>query len=127
MSCILVVEGDASLCEILSLALADAGYEVRTAPDGMAALTAVHEHPPALILVQERLPLLDGPAFVTVYRQTPEPHAPIIALMTDSHPIAADGILAMPFDLTDLFGLVRQYTDTATKSWLPRRGPDSPP
>ncbi|HEX8012124.1 MAG TPA: response regulator [Casimicrobiaceae bacterium] len=57
---ILVVDDNAANVEILRMRLEAQGYEIVTATDGEAALTAVSEHRPDLILLDVMMPKLDG-------------------------------------------------------------------
>src|SRR5258706_7215694 len=112
---ILFIDDDESIREFVSMALADEGYEVITAPHGAAALEIVRKQQPALILLDMRMPIMDGWAFLKAYRQTQEPHAPIIALTASRNspdaqvPPDVNGFLAKPFDLTELIDLIAQY------------------
>ena len=57
---ILVVEDEESIASFVSLYLKNAGYAVRTAATGNAAITEVHSKEPALIILDLMLPDLDG-------------------------------------------------------------------
>jgi len=57
---ILVVDDSPDNVEIVTMRLRVAGHDVRSAVDGESALTAVHEDPPDLILLDVMLPGLDG-------------------------------------------------------------------
>jgi len=57
---ILIVDDDQSACQALSQLLGREGYEVRCAPSGQTALTLAREEPPELILLDVRLPDVDG-------------------------------------------------------------------
>jgi DNA-binding response OmpR family regulator len=57
---VLVVDDDADIRAFLEAALADAGYEVRTAADGVEALGALDGWRPGAVLLDLRLPRLDG-------------------------------------------------------------------
>jgi len=63
---ILVVDDDAAFLALLSKMLTDEGYAVRTAGGGEAALAAVAVKVPELILLDIRMPVLDG---FEVYRR----------------------------------------------------------
>lgn len=112
---VLVVDDDESIREFVSVALADEGYTVLTARDGAAALQAVHRQRPGVILLDMRMPVMDGWEFSRVYRATPPPHAPIIVVTAArdaadrAAQIDADGYLAKPFDLLDLIAMVERY------------------
>jgi two-component system, OmpR family, response regulator MtrA len=113
---ILLIEDDESTREVISLALAGEGYRVVTAPDGAAALDLVPRVHPRLILLDLRLPIIDGREFLEAYRQMPGPYAPVILMTTAddvaemAQEIGTDGYLAKPFDLGDLLKLVSQQT-----------------
>lgn len=112
---ILIVDDDATIREVLSLALADEGYTTITASDGSVALAQVASQPPALILLDLRMPIMDGWAFARAYRQMPPPHAPIIVLTAarDAAAYAADiaptAVLPKPFNLDELIQVVSLY------------------
>ena len=65
---ILVVDDDESLCELLRMHLAAAGYEVSTAPDAISAGYQVLNHPPDLILSDINMPHMDGFEFVAALK-----------------------------------------------------------
>jgi two-component system, chemotaxis family, chemotaxis protein CheY len=117
---ILVVDDDPVTLRIIADTLADEGYEALTAPHGAAALDCLEQRQAAgapaadLILLDMRMPLMDGWAFAEAYRRTPGPHAPIV-VMTAAHDaldraaqIGAEGVLSKPFDLDDLLAIVQR-------------------
>ena len=59
---ILVVDDDPDLRTLLRRVLERAGYQVRCAPDGLAALGEIEAAVPDLILSDIRMPRLDGMA-----------------------------------------------------------------
>ncbi len=59
----LVVEDEAALGAAVAEALADAGFVVDRANDGMEALDRLNERPYDLIVCDLKMPRLDGPAF----------------------------------------------------------------
>jgi two-component system chemotaxis response regulator CheY len=110
---ILVVDDDDSIRQIVRLCLSDEGYQVFEASNGKAALKLVDEHPPSLILLDLRMPVMDGWEFARQYRQMPGTHAPIVAFVAalnaaqECANIEVAGILGKPFDLDDLLAAVR--------------------
>jgi len=114
--CILVVEDDESIRDLVNMTLCDEGYEVLTAPHGAAALDVIERSKPDFILLDMCMPVMDGWEFSRVYKQTPGPHAPIVVLTAAHHAaspaaeIEADGYLSKPFDLDDLLDLVSLHT-----------------
>jgi CheY-like chemotaxis protein len=109
---ILVVDDDDTLRELVAMALSDEGYQVRSAAHGAEALEIVGQWPVDLILLDMRMPVMDGWEFSQAYRMTPGPHAPVVALTAGRDvagtvaQIEADGFLAKPFDLDGLLELV---------------------
>jgi formate hydrogenlyase transcriptional activator len=57
---LLVVDDDVSALQTMDAFLSREGYEVRCAPNGEMALMFAHEDPPELILLDIRLPDMDG-------------------------------------------------------------------
>jgi two-component system chemotaxis response regulator CheY len=112
---ILFIDDDESIREFVMMALTDEGYEVSTAPHGAAALDLINRGQPNLILLDMRMPVMDGWAFLKAYDDTPQPHAPIIALTASRNspdtqvPPEVSGFLAKPFDLNDLIALIGQH------------------
>jgi CheY-like chemotaxis protein len=113
---VLVVDDDDSIREFVSVALTDEGYDVLTAADGAEALETVRRRMPGVILLDMRMPVMDGWEFSRAYRASPEPHAPIVVVTAArdvedrARQIEADGYLAKPFDLDDLLAIVKRFT-----------------
>ncbi|MDX9709103.1 MAG: response regulator [Trichloromonas sp.] len=57
---ILIVEDEPKLAELLADYLRQSGFEVRLVADGMAAVPAIHEQKPDLVLLDLMLPGRDG-------------------------------------------------------------------
>jgi two-component system, chemotaxis family, chemotaxis protein CheY len=116
---VLVVEDDQPTRELLRTVLEEAGYAVREAADGAAALKAIRAAPPALVLLDLHLPRTDGWAFASDYRWEPGPRAPIVIVTADvdaeayAAALGAAAHLVKPFDLDELLVVVRRVTGTA--------------
>jgi CheY-like chemotaxis protein len=115
---ILVVDDDAPLRGLVVRLLTEEGYAVTEASDGGAALARVREAAPGLILLDMRMPGMDGWEFARRYRTRPGPHAPLVCVTAavDAAAVAARGAqvgavasLGKPFDLEELLALVRRY------------------
>lgn len=112
---ILVVDDDRGIREFVHSVLADEGYEVAEAVDGRDALQQADVARPDVILLDMRMPVMDGWEFARTYRQRPGPHAPIVIVTAaldvarDAKDIGADGFLAKPFHLDDLLALVERH------------------
>jgi two-component system, chemotaxis family, chemotaxis protein CheY len=115
---ILVVDDDPSILEAVSDLLRLEGYEVATARDGAAALAAVEEQPPSLVLLDMRMPVLDGWGFARALHQRGI-SLPILVMTAArdaagwAREIGAEGYLAKPFDIGELLDAVAAH----------RRGP----
>jgi CheY-like chemotaxis protein len=113
---VLVVDDQSEIRELARLVLQDAGYTVHCAEHGAAALEAVDREPPAVILLDMHMPVMDGWQFVREYRSAPVRHVPLI-VMTATHDarryaseVGADRFLAKPFELDDLLNTVAELT-----------------
>jgi len=70
---ILVVDDDASMCDIVERVLLDAGYEVQTATSAIAALEIVNTHKPFdLVVADVMMPDMTGDEMVTKLRRVDE-------------------------------------------------------
>ena len=69
---VLIVDDDADLRELMTSQLTRDGWQVATAVDGRAGLTAVAEYKPRLILLDLMMPELDGFGFLRLLRTRPE-------------------------------------------------------
>ncbi|MBV9329284.1 MAG: response regulator [Chloroflexi bacterium] len=110
---ILVVDDDDNIRQIVQLCLSDEGYRVRDAPNGEAALEMLGNFDPELILLDLRMPVMNGWEFARRYRTRPGPHAPIVAFVAalnakeECAGLETVAILSKPFDLDDLLAAVR--------------------
>jgi two-component system OmpR family response regulator len=57
---VLVVDDESNITELVSLGLRYEGFEVLSAADGRGALRAVREFEPALVILDVRMPDIDG-------------------------------------------------------------------
>ena len=117
---ILIVDDDESIRQIVRICLTDEGYEVFEAPNGQVALNTLGEFMPDLILLDLRMPVMDGWEFAKRYEKMPGPRAPVVAFVAalnaeqDCADLDAAGILAKPFDLDDLLRAVRNLLQVST-------------
>jgi CheY-like chemotaxis protein len=113
---ILVVDDDPDILQTLALCLSTEGYRVSMAANGQEALTLLEREPPACILLDLMMPVMDGWQFVSELERRGKRKAPLLILSADravqghAHKLRADGYLAKPFDLDDLLGKVHQLT-----------------
>lgn len=64
---ILIVEDEPELAEVYQTLLAQAGYKVKVTHNGKSALEAVVDDDPDLILLDLRMPIMDGVEFLEKY------------------------------------------------------------
>jgi CheY-like chemotaxis protein len=72
---ILIVEDEPELAEVYKTLLTQSGYTVALAHNGEDALKNAHDHQPDLILLDLRMPVMDGVEFLKHYdlkKQHPE-------------------------------------------------------
>jgi CheY-like chemotaxis protein len=62
--CVLVIEDDANIRDVLKLALNFEGYDVITAKNGREGLDVLQGHTPGLILLDLMMPVMNGWEFV---------------------------------------------------------------
>jgi CheY-like chemotaxis protein len=78
---ILIVEDDAQLSALVAKTLSVRGYQTRIESNGAAALLAAHEELPAVILMDLRMPILEGADTLHALRHDPRTaHIPVIVL-----------------------------------------------
>jgi DNA-binding response OmpR family regulator len=112
---VLVVEDDPDLLALMDMILSDAGYRVRTAAEGGAALELIAQEMPALILLDMRMPGMNGWEFARAFRARHRRAIPIVVVTAAedararAEEIAADGWLAKPFDLDAVVAVAERH------------------
>lgn len=105
---ILIVDDDDDLRRILCFFMEAAGHEVFEAMDGRAALRLLHDHRPALVLLDILLPLLDGWTVLDRIREVSDvPVLILSACTTESDKVrglqsGADDYVTKPFSRNEL-------------------------
>lgn len=105
---VLIVDDEAAMRVLLEYSLRQAGFSVRSVPDGRAALDAVRSWAPEAILLDVMLPEIDGVTLLPAVRRLTE--VPIIMLSArnetsvkvDGLSRGADDYVAKPFELEEL-------------------------
>jgi CheY-like chemotaxis protein len=109
---ILVVDDEEGIRQVVNDILTLEGYEVREASDGLAALDLLRTYPARVILLDMRMPVMDGWTFAERYRQFPDARAAVVVMTAAqdarkwASDIGADGVLSKPFEVDDLLKLV---------------------
>jgi CheY-like chemotaxis protein len=115
---VLIVDDNAANLKLARFALEGEGYEVRTAPDGEAALLVLREFRPRLILMDLQLPGVDGLELTRRLKDDPATSDIIIVAVTAfamsgdrerSRRAGCDGYLTKPIDPILLPAKVAEY------------------
>jgi two-component system chemotaxis response regulator CheY len=97
---------------MMEMVLDGEGYEVLTATNGIKALVLLEEDRPDLILLDMKMPGMDGWEFARRYAELPDPKPPIVVVTAAQDAsrraaeIAAQGYLAKPFGIDDLLAVI---------------------
>ena len=121
--------------ELLVKLLTAAGFSVRQAASGETALEACRQRMPDLILMDARMPGLDG--YATVRRLRQLPHAGPVKIivvsasamtadLTEATRAGADGFLAKPFSEADLFEKIAALLPVQPAGIISPAGPRPP-
>ncbi len=116
---VLVVEDDPDLAGLLQMILADEGYAVETAANGAEALRNVAVRMPAVILLDMRMPVMNGWEFARAFAARYGHAAPIVVVTAAedararAEEIGADAWLAKPFDVDDVLRTVARFAGDA--------------
>lgn len=117
---ILLVDDNAAVRHELALQLQMLGFEVVEAADGLRALMLAHEQPFAAVVLDQRMPLMDGLTLARNLRELPAcAKLPLILLTTDKlaaiQPLAQragiDKVLAKPVVAPELAHALGHGTD----------------
>jgi DNA-binding response OmpR family regulator len=98
---VLVVDDDRTVSDVVCRYLEHAGYEVSHVADGLAALDAVQDRPPHLVVLDLMLPGLDGLQVCRRLRERPD-GVPIIMLTARGD--EADRVLGLQLGADDYLG-----------------------
>jgi DNA-binding response OmpR family regulator len=108
MTRVLVIDDDLDIRRLIVFALSDEGFQVDEASDGNAALAMLDRLHPDIILLDMKMPGMDGWDFMRHYRKLYNHRAPIIVITAAPDPalrsadVDADSYVSKPFELSDL-------------------------
>jgi len=117
---ILVVDDDPDLREFLGLVLTSMGFEVTSAANGQEALDVMEGHDPDLILLDMKMPVMNGWEFCRALEGR-DARPPIVVLTAAPDPacraaeVHADGWLGKPFESADLEAIVRRFAKSSVR------------
>ena len=110
---ILVIDDDINICDLLRMYLEKEGYEVRTANDGVEAMTAFRMYEPDLVLLDIMLPKKDGWQICREIRE--QSSKPVIMISAKGETIdkvlglelGADDYIVKPLDMKEVFARIK--------------------
>lgn len=115
---ILIVEDEESLLKLESILLTSKGYEVRGVANGQAALSALTEELPDLVLLDIMLPEIDGFEVCQQIKNNPvTQHIPVIMLtakksredMARGEKVGADWYITKPFKSAMVIETIQRF------------------
>ncbi|MFH1777959.1 MAG: response regulator [Candidatus Omnitrophota bacterium] len=113
---ILIVDDDPDIRDVLKIVLEGEGYEVVEAADGVEALEKVHMHTPDLVVLDYKMPKMDGHEVCKILkRDILLVHLPIIMLTGKGETqdkvrgidAGADDYIVKPFEPTELVARIK--------------------
>src|SRR5262245_12461868 len=119
---VLVVDDEASIVLSLEFLMKQAGYRVRVAKDGEAALAAIAEDPPDLILLDAMMPKRDGFDVCQTVRADPNLSSVRIIMLTAKGrdverdkglALGADDYITKPFSTREVVDRVKHLLVTS--------------
>jgi two-component system, chemotaxis family, chemotaxis protein CheY len=115
---ILIIDDDPAIRATVAEILISEGYSVATASNGADGLQSLDRLDPVLVLLDMRMPVLDGWGFARAL-QTRGIQVPILVMTAAqdaqrwAREINAEGFVAKPFDLLDLLDAVGRFVPPA--------------
>jgi len=114
MKCILIIEDDPDIGDMLGINLRDEGYAVEIATDGISGLSRLKTQSYDLLILDLMLPGIDGLEICREVRRNPH-YQPIIIISAKSTEtqrilgleLGADDYLAKPFSIPELIARTR--------------------
>jgi len=111
---VLVVDDDPSILDTVTSILTSEGFQVMAASGGKQALSLVHSWHPTLVLLDMRMPIMDGWAVARSMQESGSKVPIIVMTAAESakrwaDEIGAAGHLAKPFGLDELLECVEEH------------------
>ena len=111
---ILVVDDDPEILAMLRDFLEGEGLAVRTAVNGADALEMLEDVSPSLVLLDMRMPVLDGWGFAAELGDRRSSYPIVVMTAAESarrwaEEIGANGYIAKPFDVNELLQVIERH------------------
>lgn len=112
---VMIIEDDDETRDLLTEVLIEAGYAVTAAATALDALAATVQGPPDVVIVDLRLPMMDGATFIREHLQELGSHPRVIVVSAsaeiESFAARADAVMAKPFSIDELTSLVARVLE----------------
>jgi len=115
---ILIIDDDPAILDTISEILEFEGYPVLTASNGAIGLQCIERSLPSIVLLDMRMPVLDGWGFTRALKQRGI-SLPIVVMTAAqdarrwAQEVDATAYLSKPFDLFELLAIVERLQGTA--------------
>jgi two-component system, cell cycle response regulator DivK len=116
---VLIVDDDENNLKLMRMLIQHAGYETIEAQNGQEAIRLAKEHIPALILIDNRMPVMDGITATKILKAEPTTaQIPIIATTASAmkgdrerimREAGCNDYVSKPIDAKDFMNLVKKY------------------
>lgn len=112
---VLIVEDDTDLAEMMEIVITSEDFPVRKAFNGQEALEIIRIQMPGLILLDMKMPVMDGWEFAIRFREEFDQSAPIVVVTAAADArsraleVGTPGFLPKPFEIDDLLSCVQAY------------------
>lgn len=111
---VLAVDDDPSILDLMTDILSGEGYRVLPAQNGAEALRVLEGDRPCVVLLDMRMPTLDGWGFASAMRDRGLKYPVVVVTAAENarawaQEIGADAYLAKPFQLKDLLRVVERF------------------
>ncbi|MDE3112491.1 MAG: response regulator [Chloroflexota bacterium] len=111
---VLAVDDDPSILDLMTDILSGEGYRVLAAQNGAEALDVLVAEDPCVVLLDMRMPTLDGWGFAKALRDKGLRYPVVVVTAAENarawaQEIGADAYLAKPFQLTELLRIVARF------------------
>ena len=125
---VLAVDDDPSILGLMTDILTGEGYRVLPAENGAEALRVLEKDRPCVVLLDMRMPTLDGWGFASAMRDRGLRYPVVVVTAAENarawaQEIGADAYLAKPFQLKDLLRVVERFCPRPPEAGSDRSGP----
>lgn len=117
---ILIAEDDVDILHVMKIILESAGYEVEATSNARDVIEG-HREPPDLVILDKRMPEMDGTEVCKLLRQIPDTKNIPVIMISAAHDLraaAADAgvndILRKPFGMHTLLQMVNKHISEQT-------------